>query len=395
MNRHVHVVLIPGFGGFDALGQLEYYSGLTPVFQNWVQRAGRPDVVLHYFDNFPTAAVVTRAKRLESYLAKRVLRGEIAGDDEIVLIGHSTGGLDIRRLIWNLSRASRGIWTDSGRAVEPEDVLARVRRVVFLSVPHWGTNAADWVRSHWLGSEAFVTELRAGVFGSQLPFLDAVGNLVTKLGCALLNVDLLLAMGDALAEADPRGQCWDPERTAEALEAAADLQLWLRHMAWDFGAIDDLSADADGDLESPAHFSGKRRVQEQAYWRNRIETLSYATVGPSPGSASGPTDPVYRFCYERCAAGPFTREAQGFRCAENDGIVNTSSMPWPEGEKAVVVHADHMDIVGHHTRVPADDHQKKLGRQNRAYDLLGSGSGFGETEFRHVWREIFDFCGGR
>jgi hypothetical protein len=83
----IHIVLIPGFGGFDALGQLEYYAGVTPLFHS--MRDG--NAVLHYFDNFPTAAVITRAARLRSYLAKRIARSEILPGDEVVLIGHSTG----------------------------------------------------------------------------------------------------------------------------------------------------------------------------------------------------------------------------------------------------------------------------------------------------------------
>ena len=66
-HKRFHTVLIPGFGGFDALGQVEYYAGITPLFQEW--KAGRADVVLHYFDNFPSAAVVTRGTRLRRYLA--------------------------------------------------------------------------------------------------------------------------------------------------------------------------------------------------------------------------------------------------------------------------------------------------------------------------------------
>ena len=30
-----HIVLVPGFGGFDALGQVEYYAGITRLFQQW------------------------------------------------------------------------------------------------------------------------------------------------------------------------------------------------------------------------------------------------------------------------------------------------------------------------------------------------------------------------
>lgn len=56
----VHVVLIPGFAGFEALGQVEYYAGVTPQFRDWQKANQTVDVAVHYFDNFPTAAVATR-----------------------------------------------------------------------------------------------------------------------------------------------------------------------------------------------------------------------------------------------------------------------------------------------------------------------------------------------
>ena len=36
--RRCHIVLVPGFGGFDALGRVEYYAGITRLFQNWKRR---------------------------------------------------------------------------------------------------------------------------------------------------------------------------------------------------------------------------------------------------------------------------------------------------------------------------------------------------------------------
>lgn len=118
-TKRFHIVLIPGFAGFDALGQLEYYSGITPLFQTWL--AGNQ--VLHYFDNFPTAAVVTRATRLRSYLARRIARGDISVRDDVIddvtLVGHSTGGLDIRRLLWDLHHRRQPIVVDGGAKVEP------------------------------------------------------------------------------------------------------------------------------------------------------------------------------------------------------------------------------------------------------------------------------------
>src|SRR5271157_203902 len=90
-RKRCHIVLIPGFAGFDALGQLEYYGGVTPMFRMW--QAGNE--VLHYFDNLPTAAGVKRGARLRGYLAKPMARREILGGDDVLLLGPSKGRLDI------------------------------------------------------------------------------------------------------------------------------------------------------------------------------------------------------------------------------------------------------------------------------------------------------------
>src|SRR3990172_2051776 len=142
-----HIVLVPGFVGFDALGQLEYYAGVTGEFNAWRTsssvRAG--DVAIHYFDNFPTASVEMRSRRLRSYLAKRIARGVIGAGDRIALVGHSTGGLDIRRALHDLvQEPEENVYLDNSYSVSHGDVLQRVRRIVFLSVPHYGTNIAEF-----------------------------------------------------------------------------------------------------------------------------------------------------------------------------------------------------------------------------------------------------------
>ena len=83
-SPRTHIVLVPGFAGFDALGQMDYYAGVTPIFCQWQSKY--PSAVLHYFDNFPTAAVKTRAQRLRDYLAKRIARGEFLDGDPIALV---------------------------------------------------------------------------------------------------------------------------------------------------------------------------------------------------------------------------------------------------------------------------------------------------------------------
>lgn len=426
-TKRLHIVLIPGFAGFDALGQLEYYCGVTSLFHEW--QSGSQ--VLHYFDNFPTAAVVTRATRLRSYLAKRMARGEISSRDEVILIGHSTGGLDIRWLLWDLYGRKQPIVVDGEVKVDPGKILRCVRRVVFLSVPHWGTNIADWVNAHGVWRKAVVEQLRAAVAGSQLALVDQIESSITGGAASLTGAALLRAVQDALSEANE--DCGDasPVRKAEAHEAASELALYLRHMASDFRAIDDLTSASRPDDKpvSPAHFRAGDRRKELKLARD-IEFRSYVTLGRrpfrfDPGRPAPPwelakpwtypeiskdvawsagTDIAYRTCYRACAGGPFqqpgaigqvTRRWSGapqhaLEVWDNDGVVNTLSMLWPKGEN-VLVPGDHMDIVGHYKSIKAEPGG---GRMFRVYDLLKSESGFGDKIFREVWKEIFDFCCG-
>ena len=249
------------------------------------RRGSAGNQVLHYFDNFPTAAVVTRATRLRIYLARRIARGEISMSDDVILVGHSTGGLDIRRLLWDLHHRRQPIVVDGGAKVEPARILKCVRRVVFLSVPHWGTNIADWVHAYGILRKALVEEFRAAVAGSQLLLLDEVESLITGGAACLTGAELFRAAQDALSEANEHNGRPSPMRTLEAQDAASQLALYLRHMASDFRAIDDLTSRPQQPDKpvSPAHF-GRSRSQErtEAGAGHRISII--CNVGEAPVS---------------------------------------------------------------------------------------------------------------
>lgn len=435
-----HVVLVPGFGGFDALGQVEYYAGITRLFQGWKPEIpGFDPLVLHYFDNLPTAAVVTRAARLRRYLAKRIARGEIRKGDKVTLVGHSTGGLDIRQLIWGLHRSQHpSPAVDGGRDVAAEEILGCLDGVVFLSTPQWGTNLADWVRERALLRKTAIAELRMALAGSQAYLLDRIELAFMSAGAALTRADILLALRDAVTEANDRLCGHDPTRIAAAQEAASMLALYLRHMATDFHVIDDLATQPYDGAKSPAQFKEDERRVELEWWdKLGLRTLSYATAGGRPFCFSSPskcpaptfeltnlfdfpelaqgsglsacTDISYRLCYRACAGGPLRWPIGAGTISrvlgpapplplelwDNDGIVNTVSMLWPRGE-TVLVQADHLDIVGHYrlrfaTRESAEN-GSEAPRTYRSYDSLRSKPLLAEATFEDVWAEIFSFC---
>ncbi|BDG02967.1 esterase/lipase family protein [Anaeromyxobacter oryzae] len=437
----VHVILVPGFAGFDALGQLEYYAGVTPLAREWQANGPpAPPLVLHYFDNLPTASVATRAARLRQYLAKRLARGTLQPGDAVALVGHSTGGLDIRKLLFDLEAEARypgaHVAVDGNRddalRVPPGDLLALVKRVVFLSVPQRGTNIADWLRAHApsLPRRLAIDEARGSVLAARLSPVNDLQELAARWLGGALRSDLFLAMGDAVAEIDAGAVRGDPARIADAHEAASELQLYLTHIASDFGAIEDLAASPALEPTSPAHFADDVREAERRAWGARgIRTRSYATVGRrpyafepgedvapwklrSPSSAPlarlvegarGRMDAPYLSGYRACAGGPFqipagapavatvfgTGERRPIEAWDSDGIVNTASMLWPEGEETRLVDGDHGDVIGHYHLVEARDGGP---RRYHTYDLLRSDSGFTAATFREVWRDVFAFC---
>ena len=138
-----HIVMVPGFCGFDGLGDLNYYAGTMEVFERFRAASAEP-VALHYFDNFPTASVAVRANRLRLFLVKMMQRGAIQPGEPIALVGHSTGGLDIRKLLWDLARTEKAKGDPQAQQQEP-DLLGAIRRVVLLSVPHCGSHLGDAV----------------------------------------------------------------------------------------------------------------------------------------------------------------------------------------------------------------------------------------------------------
>ena len=130
---------------------------------------------------------------------------------------------------------------------------------------------------------------------------------------------------------------------------------------------------------------------------------TWPNAGLAPGKRET-TDITYRTSYRACAGGPFdwphgsARVATKFGSNEkvplevwdNDGIVNTASTLWPNGEDTLLVDGDHGDIIGHYCLLPKDP-PRHAERSHVSFDLLRSDSGFNEDTFRAVWKDVFDF----
>lgn len=450
----LHLVFVPGFGGFDALGELEYYAGTTDAFQAWC-REPRDDhwgdrVVVHYFDTLPSAGVRTRARLLREYLSSRTRRHEFrVAVDRVALIAHSTACLDVRQLLVDLdalrgqATSEHGSEARTREQIEGETLLELISRVVFLSAPQRGSNLADWVRTQPVSARAVALSM-ASTFADGLDFplftvtqahfpwlYDTTSRAIFALLKGLGGSSGFLQAFEDVGREISKVRHEDPWTAANSRMALAKIQLYLDQTEGDFLAIDDLSCDPrtprTRHASELARASEADRARELARWQgDGIAVRAYATRGRSPFSAppdkpsklmpfyrvlwalrardesARGTDAPYRLAYRACSSGPFvpveqgathfvTREKVRVESWHNDGIVNTASMLWPKGEETLLIDADHGDLIGHFEEWFAEGEQAEL-RTRVRYDIFSSRSGFDRALFQAVWFDILSFC---
>jgi pimeloyl-ACP methyl ester carboxylesterase len=394
MNRHL--VLVPGFGGFDALGTLRYYEGVTGVLE-------RTPLVLHYFPNLPTASVRTRAEQLLAFLDERWRRKEIRPGDEIHLVGHSTGGLDLRQLLLRYQELERA--PGPRREESALAVLGRIRSVQFLSTPQRGTNLVCRL-NHPLARTLLLRPLLRACYES----VRGLRERGTSEGARVLRRVLLRGRRvesenwiDALL--DTMQGCYSREGAYPSALARAsyfELLRWLLHMASDASALSDLSPTRLGDAPpSPAHEDdpeGERRFLVE-------HGIRYASVVTVARPRSGRWWDLFNRLYAFTAESPVPRlgqpqavqklleprAARMLSLADNDGLVNTLSQVWPDGASCSLVDADHADVIGHYQADTGGDTHGAFKR----YDLLNSASDFDARAFSELWTRIAAFAQGR
>ncbi|WP_164011965.1 esterase/lipase family protein [Pyxidicoccus trucidator] len=395
-----HLVLVPGFGGFDALGSLRYYHGVTEVLRELEPGA---ELSVHYFPNLPTASVQTRAHQLQRWLAGLWDRLNVLPADRIHLIGHSTGGLDIRQLLTDYRVQYQQHARGQGGAWPP--VLDRIASAQFLSTPHRGTALAF----HLSRTRLRRTACRALLFGAfqSLRMSGELGSgLLGRFGKVLLPSaqapDWVDALLDTLSGTYiTRGSL---ER-AIARSSYFELLRWLVDMGTDFNAITDLDPckPPPGAPASPAHQDVEDYAADTRFLRERhIRVRSIVTVaGEPPPQGRLPT--LYGMMYGLTALNPperlqprkvrtlmNPRSERTLRAPENDGLVNSVSQVWPDEAHSFLVEGDHADVIGHFRSTPGTSNGDVFAF--RQYDLLGSNSGFDEEDFTALWREVGHFA---
>jgi triacylglycerol lipase len=371
MATRQHVLLVPGFFGFANLGDFAYFAHVREFIARYMRRHGIGGEV-RVVQTFPTASLRRRATRVVETMAEL---GDL--DDSVVhLIGHSSGGLDIRLL------AAPEVQLPT--TLDVEKYAARIKTVVSLSAPHRGSPLATLLSSV-LGAQILrlislvtIYTLRTGrvpigavfylVRLLSLPRIPVVGQ-----GTLLNNIyrDLLSDFSGDRREALEQFMVTvghDQELLAQVTPSGMDL---FNTTTFDRPGV------RYGSVITCARPPGVRTALNVGASPFRqathlLFTAFHRITGRMPPMTIGLL-PQQRAALERA----YDRVPAPH---DNDGMVPTLSQVWGE-----VIHAawgDHLDAIGHFyqpTHVPPH------------FDWLNSGQRFTLTEFHAIWRDVAYF----
>lgn len=374
MDRAHHIYLVPGFLGFANLGELTYFGHVRRFLTERLTAAGlKPHI--HIVKTPPTASLPTRAARVAEMIDATARRGGAP----IHLIGHSSGGLDVRLL----SAPGVGLPT----ALDVERLAARVRTVITVATPHHGTPLASYfttLRGQQLMQILSLSTIYVLNFG-YLPLAAVLwmGSLVVRFGGLIAKSDILDELfGRLLDDFTPgrrravrrllrdvvRDQALMLQLTPEAMEVFNSSV--LRRPGIRYGSV-------VAQAESPSLLATLGvGLHPAAQVTHALYSALYRLIAAAPGRVLPQLSPSQARALRRVYRATPTPEA-------NDGIVPTLSQAWGHVVHAAV--ADHLDVVGHFRDAAHDPPH---------VDWLVSRSGFNRRGFEALWTDVAHFLVG-
>lgn len=372
MTPH-RVYFVPGMFGFGRLGAFDYFTHVRAGLEERFRAAGVPVV----FENVP-APPTSSLRRRTLILAETISRTAAGNDGPLHLVGHSTGGLDVRLLLSPSIRL--GIAPDALR------FRGRVCTAVTINTPHYGTPLAAFFatvsgnRLLYAISLLTVLSLSLGkpslaIFSRLLASVGGIDNLFDgdlKV-FSRLSASILLYVGD---------------------DARKEITHYLGHITEDQGAIIQIMPEAM-DLFNAAT-EDDSRVRYASVASAAPPPLSLRTVRSIRSPYAALTAALYSTLYELTSqtpkvypyAEPSALQAQLLRNGielpvtntSNDGVVPTLSMLW--GDLIWTGEADHLDVLGHFH----DDQKPKVHT-----DWVTSGAGFRRRGFGSLLDAVAGF----
>jgi pimeloyl-ACP methyl ester carboxylesterase len=368
LTMTTRIYLIPGFLGFHSFGSVIYFRRVPELLAQLLAERGITDAVIKECPTFPAGSLARRAERALACIADS--SGHKA--DSIHLVGHSTGGLDARLV------AAPGVRLIAG-AIE-EEIGARIRSVITLSTPHFGTPMADI--------------LLALPFRRSLEYLGWVGasNKGRLAILALSRVLQLVARSDDWMGRTNTSLDSLAYKILKRITVHSNDPVWefLAEMGQDQGAVVQLTMAslhlfnaAVADRPGTRYSSVITVAPPPSYRLSRAESVSPVKLASKVafwtlyGMASRASRqyPYTAMDVEQMSLAGFSSPLPITKYS-NDGVVPCQSQAY--GRILDVVLGDHLDVVGQFPFAGGDPHA----------DWLPSGANFDEARFRHVWTHV-------
>jgi hypothetical protein len=371
MKQTHQIYLVPGFLGFASLGQITYFGHVRRVLGARFAALGHK-AHIHIVRTPPTASLPARAARVAEVIDATVRRGEAPLD----LIGHSSGGLDVRLL------TAPGVGLPTG--VDVERLAARVRTVVTISTPHHGTPLASFFTT--LQGQRLLQLLSLNTI-----YLLSFGHL--PLSALLWMASLVVRFGGLVAKSQVLDEVFGRLLEDFTVGRRRAVRAVLRDVVRDQALMLQITPEAMEVFNASVLKRPGIRYGAVATQAALPSLRSQLGAGLDP--AAQVTRALYGVLHRLIAAVPgrvsprlAPDQARALRRAygalpspeANDGIVPTLSQVWGRVVHAAV--ADHLDVLGHFRDAAQDPPH---------IDWLVTGSGFDRLRFEALWADVAQF----
>lgn len=372
MGEVHHVYLIPGMFGFANLAGYDYFIHVRQALERRFADAGVA-VSVEVVAPPPTASVRHRARMLS-----RAVHRSFRGRGPIHLVGHSTGGIDVRLVL--------SPTLNLGVTAEQLAWRRHVQSAVSINAPHYGTPLATYFTS---------------VAGARLLYALSLLTVVSlSLGEPSLAVfsRLLAGMGriDRTLRGDMRfiGRATDLMLRFVDQDGRTAIHSYLNKIRLDQGALiqttpesmdlfnaatEDRGAVRYGSIISgapaagPGHLTERVRSPYHVFSAALFSTIQRVTAQRHQRYGYAELKPEIREQVSRALGAPVDART-------TDGVVPTLSMVWDR--LLWCGPADHLDILGHF-------HDEF--RPRKHFDWLTSGAAFGRAQFWRMMETLVSF----
>lgn len=373
MTAPHRVYFIPGMFGFAQLAGYDYFTHLRLGLERRYHAAGLR-VLFEDVPAPPTSSLRYRSRILAATVART------AGDDggPIHLVGHSTGGLDVRLVL-----------SPSVQLGLPAELMAfrdRVRSAVAINTPHYGTPLAGYfatvsgTRALYALSLLTVVSLSLGepslaIFSRLLSGASSIDNL---LGGDSKLIGRFTESILRFVDKDGREEIYE-FLSKVRVDQGAIIQIMPEAMDLFNAATSNATNVRYGSIASaappPRSLRAARRIRSPyAALTAALYSTFYQFTSQCPK--------VYPYARATSRQAELLRAGVDHEISEgsNDGIIPTLSMIW--GELIWAGEADHLDVLGHfHDEIRPTTHT----------DWVTSGSRFTRQRFNALLDAISRF----